>query len=84
MLQRIYKHVCVFTKKQVKFCSFAMAQLTIEQRVLIVKYYIQTQSIAAVRDAFRARFPNRRMSHLRAQFGVMCKSTLAQAPAIIQ
>ena len=54
-----YKHVYAFTKKQVKFCSFAMAQLTIEQRVLIVKYYIQTQSIAAVRDAFRARFPNR-------------------------
>ena len=48
-----------FTKKQVKFCSFAMAQPSIEQRVLIVKYYIQTQSIAAVRDAFRARFPNR-------------------------
>ena len=58
ILQRIYKHVYAFTTKQVKFCSFAKAQLTHEQRVLIVKYYIQTQSIAAVRDAFRAKFLN--------------------------
>ena len=38
-----------------------MAQLTIEQRVLIVKYHIQTQSIAAVRAAFRTKFPNRNL-----------------------
>ena len=37
-----------------------MAQLTIEQRVLIVKYYIQTQSIAAVRG-IKGRFPNRNL-----------------------
>ena len=36
-----------------------MVQLTTEQRVFIVLHYTQTQSIAAVQNAFRARFPDR-------------------------
>ena len=36
-----------------------MVQLTTEQRVFIVLHYTQTQSIAAVQNAFRPRFPDR-------------------------
>ena len=36
-----------------------MVQLTTEQRVSIVKNYLQTQSSTAVQNVFQARFPGR-------------------------
>ena len=36
-----------------------MVQLTTEQRVFIVKNYLQTQSSTAVQNAFQARFSGR-------------------------
>ena len=39
--------------------SEKMVQLTTEQRVFIVKNYLQTQSSTAVQNSFQARFPGR-------------------------
>ena len=36
-----------------------MMQLTTEQRVFIVLHYTQHENTTAVKNAFRARFPNR-------------------------
>ena len=58
-----------------------MDQLTIKLRVLVVKYHIQAQSIAAVREAFRARFPNRTLPSKNTI--VVCKNIVGQAPATI-
>ena len=38
-----------------------MVQLTTEQRIFIVVKYTQTQSIAAVQNAFEERFPQRNL-----------------------